>query len=50
MYCQALLERANLLLGACEHFGDNIPEASLYPTRGEPKMFTEVGETAFATR
>jgi hypothetical protein len=50
MYCQAHPKRANLLVNTCEHFGDNVPQASLYPIRGEPKMFTEVGETTFATR
>jgi hypothetical protein len=50
MYCQALPKRANLLPTPCEHFGDNIPLASLYPMQGGPKMFTEVGETTFATR
>jgi len=50
MYCQALRKRADLWPKACEHFGDNIPLASLYPMQGGPKMFTEVGETTFATR
>ena len=43
MYCQAPRKRANLLPKPCEHFGDNIPHASLYPMQGEPKMFIEVG-------
>jgi hypothetical protein len=43
MYCQARRKRANLLPKPCEHFGDNIPHASLYPMQGEPKMFIEVG-------
>jgi len=26
MYCQALVEGANLQAKGCEHFGDNIPK------------------------
>jgi hypothetical protein len=50
MYCQGPPETRKFAVDACEHFGDNVPHASLYPVQGEPKMFTEVGETALATR
>jgi hypothetical protein len=50
MYCQALKKGAHSGAKGCEHFGDNIPKLACIQYTVSLKCFTEVGETAFATR
>lgn len=50
MYCQRHPEGAHLLAMGCEHFGDNIPKLACIQHKVSLKCYTEVGETAFATR
>jgi hypothetical protein len=50
MYCQTHRESANSMTKGCEHFGDNTPNLACIQHKVSLKCYTEVGETAFATR